>query len=223
MHVLAIANQKGGVGKSTLAVNLAVEATNHGLRVLLIDADAQASATDFAGAREDSRPRFETVQLVRPILHKEVPRIGEPYDLVVVDVGGRDSSTFRSALVAADTILIPLGPSAADVWATEDVFRLLDEISVSRRVEALAVFTRVVHHSRETVVAREAQEYVREQLGEREVRLLRTVIHSRVAWPKAFGEGLAVTELDPRGAAATELRTLAGELGIVPALQEVPA
>lgn len=216
-QVLAIANQKGGVGKSTLAANLAVLAADTGRRVLLIDADPQASATDFAGAREQEAPTFHTAQLVRPVLHQEVPRLGGGYDLVLIDVGGRDTKTFRSALLAADTILIPLGPSAADVWATEDVFNILDELAVSAEFEALAVFTRAVAGTR---VAREASDHVREQLAERSVRLLETVIHSRVAWPEAFGEGLAVTEHEPRGAAARELRELAAELGIVPVLEE---
>lgn len=220
MHVLAIANQKGGVGKSSLAVNLAVLATAHGQRVLVIDADTQATSIDFAGARDDDRPQFRTAQLVRPVLHQQVPGLGADYDLVMIDVGGRDSATFRSALVAADTILIPLGPSAADVWATEDVFDLLDELAVSQSFEALAVFTRVVHHTR---VAREAHQYVREQLAERNVRLLETIVHNRVAWPQALGEGLAVTEFEPRGAAARELEELAGELGLTSVLEEVSA
>jgi chromosome partitioning protein len=138
----------------------------------------------------------------------------------VIDVGGRDSATFRSALVTADTILIPLGPSAADVWATEDAFNLLDELAVSRDFEALAVFTRVVHHTR---VAREAHAYVGEQLAERDVRLLETIIHNRVAWPQSLGEGLAVTEFEPRGPAARELAELAAELHLVATLEEATA
>lgn len=220
MHVLAIANQKGGVGKSTLAVNLATVAAASDQRVLLIDADPQATSTDFAAARDEDRPCFHTAQLVRPVLHQEVPRLGAGYDLVVIDVGGRDTATFRSALVCADTILIPLGPSAADVWATEDVFQLLDELSVSRTFTALAVFTRVVHGTR---VARDASAYVGEELAERNVRLLPTIIHNRVAWPEALGEGLAVTEHDPRGRAAQELKALSRDLHILPRLQEVPA
>lgn len=220
MHILAIANQKGGVGKSTLAVNLATLAATEGRRVLLVDADPQATSTDFAGARDEERPFFHTAQLVRPVLHQEVPRLGAGYDLVVIDVGGRDTATFRSALVSADTILIPLGPSAADVWATEDVWKLLDELSVSQDFTALAVFTRVVHGTR---VARDATSYVGEELAERNVRLLPTIIHNRVAWPEALGEGLAVTEHEPRGKAAAELQDLARDLGILPMLREASA
>jgi chromosome partitioning protein len=212
MEVLAIANQKGGVGKSTLAVNLGIEAVRGGRRVLLVDADTQSSATLFSAAREEGEPRFDTMQLVRPVLHREIPRIGGAYELVVIDVGGRDSGTFRSALVAADRVLIPLGPSAADLWASDDVLGMLDEVSVGKSVRASAVFTKVVHGTR---VAREALAELHEMLKERDVTLLDTAIHARVAWAQSFGEGRAVTEWAPSSAAAEELRALSAELGIL--------
>ena len=212
MQILAIGNQKGGVGKSSLAVNLAIEAADQGNKVLVVDADVQGSAALFAAARDGASVKFDTVQMVKPILHKELPRIGKAYDLVVIDIGGRDNAAFRSALVAADQLLVPLGPSAADVWATEDVFQILDELRAGKELGAFAAFTRVVHGTR---VARDAHRHVEELLEEQDVRLLKTVIHSRVAWPESFGEGRAVTEHEPRGEAARELRELATEMGLV--------
>lgn len=211
MKVLAIANQKGGVGKSTLAVNLGLVLVAQGVRVLLVDADPQGSAALWAAARNEELPRFDTMQLSKPILHRELPRIGTGYDLILIDVGGRDSATFRSALVAANEVLIPLGPGAADLWASQDVFAMLDEVAMGRSMNAWAVFTRVVQGTR---IAKESGQHLNELLEEHDVALAQNIMHSRVAWAESFGEGLGVTE-HPRGAAAAiELHALAEEIGL---------
>ena len=149
-HIYAIANTKGGVGKSTLAVNLAVVATAKGHKVLLVDADPQASSLQFLNARDDTRPKFAGIQLSQPILHKQLPELSAPYDYVFIDVGGRDAPVFRSALVAADTILVPMVPSAFDTWAADDVFDVLDELSASGDVDARVVLNQATpHHHRQ--------------------------------------------------------------------------
>ncbi len=212
MKMLAIANQKGGVGKSTLAVNLGLTAVAQGARVLLVDADPQGSAALWAAARNEELPRFDTMQLSKPILHRELPRVGAGYDLVLIDVGGRDSATFRSALVAADEVLIPLGPGAADLWASQDVFAMLDEVGMGRSITAWAVFTRVVQGTR---VAKESGQHLRDLLEEHAVTLAKSVVHSRVAWAESFGDGLGVGEHAGGSAAAAELQALAIELGLI--------
>jgi len=211
VKTLAIGNQKGGVGKSHIAVNLAVHAADQGKKVLLVDADVQGTAAQFAAARENGKVKFDTIQMVKPILHRELPSVGETYDVVIIDVGGRDNPAFRSALLAADHLLIPLGPSAADVWSTEEVFEMLDELRVGHEIGASAVFTRVVQGTR---VANDSSGYVQEALDGKDVRLLDTILHSRVAWAESFGEGESVVELQPNGPAARELRELAHEIGI---------
>ena len=110
MQILAIGNQKGGVGKSSLAVNLAIEAADQGNKVLVVDADVQGSAALFAAARDGASVKFDTVQMVKPILHKELPRIGKAYDLVVIDIGGRDNAAFRSAWSPQTSSLSRLDP-----------------------------------------------------------------------------------------------------------------
>ena len=201
-HVLTIANTKGGVGKSTLAVNLAVEAATHGRRTLLIDADPQASAASFVTLREDDLPAFQAVQLTQPTLHKQVPALAKGYDQVVIDVGGRDAPVMRTALVAADTVLIPMVPSAFDAWASEDIFKTIDEASA---LKDLAVYV-VPNLVTATVSAREALEVLQEELGDKPyVRLLDAAIFQRTAWPRAVGEGMSVVEFEPKGKAAPNL------------------
>ena len=212
--ILTIANQKGGCAKSTLAVNLAVCAARGGARVLLVDADPQATAMDWVRVRDPERqPSIAGIQMSRPVLHRQLPELSDPFDLVLVDVGGRDDRTLRSALLAADRVLVPLGPAAPDAWATDDVIELLGELMTGRPLQAWAVLTRVVAG---TNVARETAEHLRQGLDARElpVTLIPDPIIARVAWSAAFGEGLGVQELSRRSKAALELERLAAVLGI---------
>ena len=210
-HIYAIANTKGGVGKSTLAVNLAIISALQGKRVLLVDADPQASSLQFLNARDDSRPMFTGVQISQPILHKQLPTLSEPYDYVFIDVGGRDAPVFRSALVSANTILVPMVPSVFDAWAAEDVFNVLDELTAGGQELDARV---ILNQATPTTIAKEALQSLRESLEKRRITLMSSVIQTRTAWPRSVGEGLGVGEWEPSGKAAQELYQLARELGI---------
>jgi len=210
-HVIAVANTKGGVGKSTLAVNLAVEAAGAGHKTLLVDTDVQENASHFRSVRADNRPQFEAVRITQPVLHRQTA-IFAPYDRVLVDVGGRDAPILRSAIAAVDAVLVPVVLSAFDVWASADIFDIIDEIRSVRGGLSVHV---VLNKVKPTVVSREALVVLRETIAERNgVELFDLAIHARAAWPRATGEGLSVAEWQPQGAAARELRQLARALGI---------
>ena len=211
-RILAVANSKGGVGKSTLATNLAICGVEAGLEVLLVDTDPQASSAVFAATRDEDRPAFRVIQMTQPILHRELPKLAEPYDLAVIDTGARETKTFRSALAVADCVLVPITPSAYDVWASEDVFTVIDELSATRDFSTRVVLNQVVPRTR---VAKEAIDALEEMTAEQGAKLLDTRIHSRVAWRMASSQGLAVTEYQPRGPAAEELRGLWAELDLI--------
>lgn len=219
-RVLAVANSKGGVGKSTLATNIAVQAVNAGARVLLVDTDPQASSALFATTRDESRSTFRLVQLNKPLIHREIPRLAEPYDLVVIDTAARENATFRSALAAATSVLVPITPSAYDIWASEDVFTTIDELATTRdELETMVVLNQVVGRTR---IADDAGKALAELTEGQRVRILDTRIHFRVAWKMACTRGLAVTEFEPSGPAAAELRSLCRELDVIPALRRQP-
>jgi chromosome partitioning protein len=213
-HVIAIANTKGGVGKSTLAVNLAVEATTAGHRTLLIDADPQGSAAQFVAVRDEDRPQFEAVQLTKPTLHRRMKWLSAFFDYVLIDVGGRDAPVLRSAIAAARTVIVPLVPSAFDAWASEDVFDIIDEIQAAHPGLAAYVVPNLVHT---TTIAREAMLALEELLAEYDgIRFIDVPIQARTAWPEAVGEGVSVVEFQPRSKAAQDLRQLSRVLGIRP-------
>ncbi len=132
--IVALLNQKGGVGKTTLALHLAGRWAGKGKRVLVVDADPQGSALDWSEqrAREQLPRLFGVLGLARETLHRELPAFAADADHVIVDGAPRTTGVARSALLAADLILIPATPSPFDGWASAEMLRLLDEARVFR-------------------------------------------------------------------------------------------
>ncbi|GEO43619.1 chromosome partitioning protein ParA [Skermanella aerolata] len=138
---------KGGVGKSTLASNLAVLAARDGKDVLLVDGDSQETTMTWAAARGDreavSTDRVTTVALVGKGVRDELRRLKPKYDTIVIDAGARDTTTQRSALTIADVVLLPFAPRGPDLWTIDAAVELISEIrAVNENLRALALVNR---------------------------------------------------------------------------------
>lgn len=208
MKVITIGNVKGGVGKSTIACNLAVEATKAGKRVLLIDSDTQQSSIDFRATRsEKGLPEFQAVSITKNTIHKDV-RSFESFDFVFIDAGGRDTAVFRSAVLASDLFLIPVLPSQYDIWATAGTVETLEEAKLFKDTSAYFIINQVIPN---TTIAREALQ----ALKEFKLPILHTQIHARVAFKQSISEGKGVTEYETagkNGKASKELMALFQEI-----------
>ena len=127
--IVVLAQTKGGVGKSTLAINLAIERSRAGLDVLLVDADEQATATDFTALRtqELGTPGYTAVSLSGPAVRTQVLRLSPKYQDIIIDAGGRDTAGLRAALTIADVAIVPFQPRSFDLWTFDKVAGLITE------------------------------------------------------------------------------------------------
>ena len=207
--IVALLNQKGGVGKTTLALHLAGEWARTGSRVTLIDADPQSSALDWSQqrAREGCPRLFGTVGLARDTLHREAPELARDVDHIVIDGPPRVAGLMRSALLAADLVLIPVQPSPFDGWASAEMLALLTEARIYRpELAARFVLNRC---GARTVIARETAE----TLADHDPPLLAATIGQRVVFADAAQSGRLACEIDADSPAAREIAALAAEIG----------
>ena len=206
--IVAFLNQKGGAGKTTLALHVAGTWARRGKRVTLVDADPQGSALDWSQqrAREQLPRLFGVVGLARDTLHREAPELARDVDHVVIDGPPRIAGLMRSALLAADLVLIPVQPSPLDGWASAELLALLSEARIYRpNLRARFVLNRC---SARTVIARETAEV----LADHDPPVLRATIGQRVIYAEAAQFGRLAFEIDDDCAAAREVAAIVSEI-----------
>jgi chromosome partitioning protein len=193
--ILAVGNIKGGVGKTTLAVNIAVALVQRGRDVLLIDGDEQASAATFAQIR--TAPGYTTVQLQGAAIRQQVRQLAGKYDEIVIDVGGRDTGSLRAALTIADAILVPFQPRSVDLWTADKIAALISEArAVNEPLRAYAVLNVADAQGRDNDDAVTALTAIDGMV------MLPVAVVRRKAFPNAFSAGLSVLEHAPKDAKA---------------------
>ena len=203
--IIGVLNQKGGVGKTTLSVNIAAALAQGGARVLLIDADPQGSSLDWSAARE-GEPLFSVVGLPRASIHKEIGEIGKGYDHVVIDGPPRVTDLARSAIMASDVVLIPVQPSPYDIWAADEVVKLIQEAAVYKdSLKSVFVVNRKIAN---TAIGRD----IGDALAAYPIPVLAATVTQRVIYAEAAAQGKAVFEIDAQGPATAEIAALVAEL-----------
>ena len=203
--IIGVLNQKGGVGKTTLSVNLAACLARIGARVLLIDADPQGSALDWAAARQCD-PLFSVVGFPRATIHKEIPQLGQGYDHIIIDGPPRVTDLARSAIMASDLVVIPVQPSPYDIWAAEEVVKLITEARVYKEnIKSVFLVNRKITN---TAIGRD----VREALAAYPIHVLNASVAQRVVFAEAAAQGQAIFEIDPAGPAVAEMEAVVAEL-----------
>lgn len=203
-HVITVAQQKGGSGKTTMAVHLAVRFLSEGWSVAVLDTDPQGSLGRWFMARvdrTDGEPGMEFSTASAWGVGYEVGKLKRSHDLVVIDTPPKADSDLRPALREADLALVPVAASALDLWATESVLDLVDR--TGRR--ALTVLNRARPSTR-------VHAEILSQVAELPAQMAVTALHNRVIYAEAMGQGMGVTETARRGPAAAEITSLADEI-----------
>ncbi len=204
MQVIAVLNQKGGSGKTTIATHLATALQLEGADVLLVDSDPQGSARDWAAVREDQR--VSVVGIDRPTIERDLKSIGNK-DYVVIDGAPQAADLAVSAIKAAHFILIPVQPSPYDIWATADLVELVKQrIEITDgKLQAAFVVSRAIKGTR---IGAEITEALR-GYG---LPVLESRITQRVSYPSTAALGSTVNDAEPDGEAAQEVRALVNEI-----------
>jgi chromosome partitioning protein len=129
--IIVVGGIKGGSGKTTLATNLASYCSRNGKRTLLIDADEQHSASDWAEQRSQTileEGKLTTISLHGKAIYQQISKLRPDYEEIIIDVGGRDTTSQRSALAVADKFLVPFKPRSFDIWTIGNVRKLIEDI-----------------------------------------------------------------------------------------------
>lgn len=211
--IITVGNTKGGVGKTTIAVNLAIARALSGRDVWLIDGDRQGTALTAISIRAEAghAPGIACAAYPDgPTLRAQVQQQAAKFDDVVIDAGGRDSTALRAALVLSDVLLVPFQPRSYDVWALNDIAALVDEArSVRDGLRCFAVLN-CADPGELSVDNAEAAAAVAEVP---QFEYLSTPLRRRKAYSNAAGAGQCVLEIKPQDAkASAELNSLISAL-----------
>jgi chromosome partitioning protein len=204
--IVTVGHTKGGVGKTTLAVNLAIARALAGRDVWLIDADRQGTAQRAIAIRSEAGHLPGVACAHYPdgaTLRGQLQHQKHKWQDIIIDVGGRDSTALRAAIILADVLLVPFQPRSYDVWSLEDIAALIEEARALHDFQAYAVLNLAdpERPGLKTSDNREAAEAVNDLPG---LRYLPTPIGDRKAFANAGGQGLSVLEGRPKDSKACE-------------------
>ncbi len=202
MDVIAVLNQKGGVGKTTISTHIGRALQLRGHEVVLVDSDPQGSARDWSAV--DVEQLLTTVGIDRPTIERDVKRLRA--DFVVIDGAPQASDLAVSALKAADLVLIPVQPSPYDIWATADLVDLVKQrIEITDgKLKAAFIVSRAITG---TIISGE----VRDALAGYDLPVLDTTLYQRVSYPTTAAKGTTVLDSNVDPAASAEINSLVSE------------
>jgi len=223
--VIAVANQKGGCGKTTITMNLAGVFSREGnMRVLVIDADPQASAQHWAMRSADAGMGFEVLTHPHEDIHRKVREMAaKDYDVILIDcppgashsAGGKDSQTSvsRMALLAADLVIVPVRPSMLDYLASHQLLPLLRDVGALKERQKVFIVVNGKPPGK-TRAGAEALSVAEEvfRIDGVDVKVLQSEVTTRQAFVMAPTVGQTVVDYERAGKAAEEIRNLAEEI-----------
>lgn len=204
--VIAVVALKGGVGKSTICLNMGAALHRAKHRTLLVDADSQGTLRAWAARGADSKyDGPPVIGLDGRTLRRDLQRVADGFEIAIVDAPPRLGAEARAAMIEADMVLMPVTPGAADVWALQETLTVLEDArSMRPEIKASVVMNRTDRTNLSTTA--------KAALGELPVPILVTTLGSRVAFGEATLAGEAVVDYAPESQAAEEIRELVKEV-----------
>ena len=202
--VISFLNQKGGVGKSTLSINIAACFALLRQKVLLIDADKQATSSTWASLRTETP--FQVVSMSRENMARDALSLAAGYDFTIIDGPPQAESISRSCIVASDLVAVPIEPGGASRWSSDlTVRQLKDAMELKPNLKCGFVVSRKIGT---TVLGRDT----RGMAADAGIPTFETEIEQRVAYAEALTMGKTIFEWAGRGPALIEIQSLTHEL-----------
>ena len=195
-RVILFGGEKGGTGKTTLAVNMAAMSTSKGLQTMLLDCDPQQSASDWALLRDESeiKPHISCMQKLGEGVNHEIRHQIDMgiYDYIIVDAGGRDSNELRSVLTCAHLLISPLQASQFDIWTITKLNKLLSSNKIFNPNLAVKILINCAstHHKDSDAV--DGRKFISDDFPH--LSVANTIIHDRSIFRKSVGKGMAIIE-----------------------------
>jgi chromosome partitioning protein len=202
--IISFVNQKGGVGKTTSAINIAASLKRRNHKLVFIDADPQGSASHWHAVENNNA--FEILHHPEPISKSEIEELAQNYDYLVIDAPPAIGNITKSILAVTDLSIIPLSPSSLDIWSCKGTLEMIDEALVENPdLDVKLLINRKIPGTR---VGREA----RDSLSIFDMDLLDTELCQRVAYIDAMTSGVSVMQYAPSSKAAAEIENLCDEI-----------
>lgn len=210
--IISFVNQKGGVGKTTSAINFAASLKRKNYKLLFIDADPQGSATQWHAVENNTA--FEVLHHPEPITRSEIEMLSQEYDYLVIDAPPAIGDITKSILAVAELSIVPLSPSSLDIWSCKGTLEMIDTAREENPdLDVKLLINRKIPGTR---VGREA----RQSLGIFDMDILDTELCQRVAYIDAMTSGVSVMQYAPGSKAANEIENLCDEVTLLEANQQ---
>ncbi len=210
--IISFVNQKGGVGKTTSAINIAASLNRKNYKVGFIDADPQGSATQWHAVEDNNA--FEITHHPEPLAREDIQELSQKYDYLVIDAPPAIGSITKSILAVTDLSIIPLSPSSLDFWSCKGTLEMVDEARKENpKLDVKILINRRIPGTR---IGRQARDW----LSEFNLDILDSELCQRVAFIDAMTSGVSVMQYAPGSKAANEVENLCDEITLQKAEEE---